>query len=92
MYCSECGRRIWQGDTYYEINDSPVCVDCALDFLEENCKEFGDDGEEIYIVDNMGYDTNDVDVILRSCEKTLDFDDEEEPEDPRDEPEYWHDR
>lgn len=92
MYCVECGRRIYQGDTYYEINTAPVCEECAREYLDEYCREFGDDGEEMYVVDDMGYDIEDVDVILRGCAKVLEYDDEEEEGDPRDEPEYWLDR
>lgn len=92
MYCDYCGKRIFEGDTYYEINDKAVCIDDVLDYLDENCREFGDDGEEIYVVDKMGYDVDDVTSILKSCERELEYDDEEPPEDPRDEPEFWRDR
>lgn len=92
MYCAECGKRIYEGDTYYDVNGSPICPECVRDYLDENCREFGDDGEEIYVVDMMGYDVEDLDLVLRNCERTLNYDESAEPSDPRYEPEYWYDR
>ena len=90
MYCEYCGRVIHEGDTYYDIDDHPVCIDHVLDYLDENCKDVDDDGEEIYVVDDTGYDLDDVANLLkwrmRTCEEP------EEVDDPRYEPEYWEER
>ena len=87
MFCENCGERIYEGDTYYEIEGKSVCIDCAVDYLDENCKEEDEEGE-FYLVDRETYDLDDVNQILLSCETVLEHDDIE-PYDPKDEPEYW---
>lgn len=90
MYCEECGKKIYEGDIYYEINGNPVCIDCAIDFLDENCKEEDEEGE-YYLVDDTAYESDELGSLLNTCKKVLEYDDEEEA-DPRYEPEYWEDR
>lgn len=95
MCCVVCGEAICIGDTYYEINGDSVCIDHVLDYLEDNCKEFGDDGEEIYVVGGMGYDIDDVATILKSCEKICNEESDDDWGNPADEPECrdeWNER
>lgn len=87
MFCENCGERIYEGDTYYEIEGKPVCIDCAVDYLDENCKEEDEEGE-FYEVDGMAYEKDDLNQLLKICECKLEYDDEEVG-DPKDEPEYW---
>lgn len=89
MYCKECGKKIYEGDIYYEINGEPICIDCAIDYLDENCLKEDEDGE-FYEVDGIAYETDEVGSLLNACKKILEHDDEES--DPRYEPEYWKDR
>lgn len=90
MYCEQCGKRIYQGDTYYEIDGKPVCIDCVVEYLEENCMRSDEEGE-FYEVDDMAYETDELNQLLKACEKKLEYDDEEIG-DPSEEPEYWKER
>lgn len=78
MKCAYCECDIEVGDTYYDIDGKPVCIDCVLDYLEENCKDKDDDGEDIYVVDDCGWDVDEVGSLLKARERKLEG---EPPED-----------
>ena len=35
MICDSCGEGIYQNDEYYDIDDKPICKDCAQCSLAE---------------------------------------------------------
>ncbi len=68
MKCAYCENEIEYGDTYYDIDGKPVCIDCVLDYLDENCKET-EDGVEYYVVDDCAWELDEVGQLLRAKEE-----------------------
>lgn len=68
MKCECCGKKIYYGDTYYDIEGKPICIDCILDYLDENCKG-EEDGEEFYVVDDTAWEMDEIGSLLKAREE-----------------------
>ena len=74
IYCEWCGETIYDGDKYYLINhdnkDHVVCINCAIEYLDENCREVNAEGDDVYVVDDAEwYCDDDLNVLLKCCLK-----------------------
>lgn len=87
FWCELCGKRIRQDDEYYDIDDHIICPDHVKEYLDDYCKEISEDGEEVYIVNDFEWETDDLKVLLSSTHRRKDCADEEE-DNLEDEPEY----
>lgn len=72
IYCEQCGKAIHNGDKYYLINfentDHVVCIDCVIEYLDENCREVNAEGDDVYVVDDMEwYCEDDLNSLLKGC-------------------------
>lgn len=90
-WCEQCGKPIYEGDEYYDIDDHTVCIDCALDFLDEKCKEINGEGETVYIVNDYEWGEDELNSLLRCRLRVKEIPDEDYGN-PEDEPEYKRER
>ena len=88
IYCEHCGKIIRKDDSYYELNGNHICINCALDYLDEECKREDEDGE-YYAVNGDAYELDEIASLLNKCYEENDMDEYDEDVDPRDEYEYW---
>lgn len=85
MRCYVSGEVIPVGDEYYKINGENVCIDHIEKYLDDWCAVDGGYEIEGHVVDEDEL-ASELNLRLEVCEE------EEEPYNPFDEPEYWKER
>lgn len=86
MLCSYCGEPIEYNEPYYEINNEPVCIQCGMDFVTDNCERI----EDGFIINHEEVFEDDVcDFLTEECMR---YNDDDPTYNPYDEPEFWKDR
>ena len=73
MRCEYCDKIIDEDEEYYDIDGHTICIDCVMDWLDENRKEVNEEGEEIYVLNDMEWSEDELNrallIYLKICEE-----------------------